>query len=79
MTDMTNFNDFLNEQLKNPEFKKEYDALEGKIIIKAPTHGRVKTLLDCVVELSKDDSCTVILKEEKKKTLQIYTPKRQRK
>lgn len=25
---MTNFNDYLNEQLKDPEFRAEYDALE---------------------------------------------------
>ena len=30
---MTNFNDFLNEQLKDPEFKKEYDALEPEFSI----------------------------------------------
>ncbi|MCD8005525.1 MAG: helix-turn-helix domain-containing protein [Oscillospiraceae bacterium] len=27
---MTNFDDFLNEQLKDPEFKAEYDALEAE-------------------------------------------------
>ena len=26
----TGFNDFLNEQLKNPNLKKEYDALEAE-------------------------------------------------
>ena len=25
---MTNFNDFLNEQMKDPEFKAEWDALQ---------------------------------------------------
>ena len=30
---MTNFNDFLNEQLKNPELKAEYDALEPEFSI----------------------------------------------
>ncbi len=30
---MTNFNDFLNEQLKNPNLKKEYDALEAEFSI----------------------------------------------
>ncbi len=30
---MTDFKDFLNEQLKNPEFKKEYDALEPEFSI----------------------------------------------
>lgn len=25
---MTNFNDFLNEQMKDPEFKAEWDALD---------------------------------------------------
>lgn len=27
---MTNYKDFLNEQLKNEEFKKEYDALDAE-------------------------------------------------
>ncbi len=27
---VTNFNDFLNEQLRNPNLKKEYDALEAE-------------------------------------------------
>lgn len=30
---MTKFNDYLNEQLKNPEFKAEYDALEPEFAI----------------------------------------------
>ena len=30
---MTNFNDFLNEQLKDPELKAEYDALEPEFSI----------------------------------------------
>lgn len=30
---MTNYKDFLNEQLKNPEFKKEWDALEAEFSI----------------------------------------------
>ena len=30
---MTNFNDYLNEQMKNPEFKEEYDALEPEFAI----------------------------------------------
>jgi toxin-antitoxin system, antitoxin component, xre family len=30
---MTNFNDFLKEQLKNPNLKKEYDALEAEFSI----------------------------------------------
>ena len=30
---MTDFNDYLNEQLKDPEFKKEYDALEPEFAI----------------------------------------------
>lgn len=30
---MTNFNDFLNEQLKNPNLKKEYDALDAEFSI----------------------------------------------
>ncbi len=41
---MTNFNDFLNEQLKNPEIKKEYDALEPEFaIIQAMIDARKKT------------------------------------
>ncbi len=31
---MTNFKDYLNEQMKNPEFKKEYDALDVEYAIK---------------------------------------------
>ena len=30
---MTNYKDFLNEQLQNEEFKKEYDALESEFSI----------------------------------------------
>ena len=30
---MTKFNDFLNEQLKDPEIKEEYDALEPEFAI----------------------------------------------
>lgn len=30
---MTNYRDFLNEQLQNEEFKKEYDALEAEFSI----------------------------------------------
>lgn len=30
---MTNYKDFLNEQLKNPEVKAEYDALEPEFAI----------------------------------------------
>ena len=30
---MTKFNDFLAEELKDPEFKAEYDALEPKFAI----------------------------------------------
>lgn len=30
---MTNYKDFLNEQLQNEEFKKEYDALEAEYSI----------------------------------------------
>ncbi len=41
---MTDFNDFLNEQLKNPEFKKEYDALEPEFaIIRAILDARKET------------------------------------
>ena len=28
---MTNFNDFLNEQMKDPEFKAEWDALDPEL------------------------------------------------
>lgn len=38
---MTNFKDFLNEQLKDESFKKEYDALEPEFaIIKAMIDAR---------------------------------------
>ena len=38
---MTNFNDFLEEQKKDPEFKKEYDALEPEFsIIQAILNAR---------------------------------------
>ena len=38
---MTNFKDFLNEQLKDENFKKEYDALEPEFtIIKAMIDAR---------------------------------------
>ncbi len=41
---MTNFNDFLNEQLKNPEIKNEYDALEPEFaIIQAMIDARKET------------------------------------
>ena len=30
---MTSFNDYLNEQMKNPEFKAEYEALEPEFAI----------------------------------------------
>lgn len=30
---MSNFNDYLKEQLNDPEFKKEYDALEPELSI----------------------------------------------
>ena len=30
---MTNFNDYLNEQMKNPKFKEEYDALKPEFAI----------------------------------------------
>lgn len=36
---MTNYKDFLNEQLKNEEFKREYDALE-------PEFSIIQALLD---------------------------------
>lgn len=29
---MTNFNDFLNEQMKDPEFKAEWDALDPNLL-----------------------------------------------
>lgn len=38
---MTNFDDFLNTQMKDPEFKKEYDALEPEFeIIQAMIDAR---------------------------------------
>lgn len=38
---MTNFDDFLNTQMKDPEFKKEYDALEPEFeIIQAMINAR---------------------------------------
>ncbi len=41
---MTNFNDFLNEQLKNPDVKREYDALEPEFaIIQAMIDARKET------------------------------------
>lgn len=41
---MTNFNDFLNEQLKNPEIKNEYDELEPEFaIIQAMIDARKET------------------------------------
>ena len=36
---MTNFNDFLDEQLKDPKLKAEYDALEPEFTI-------IQTLID---------------------------------
>lgn len=36
---MTNFNDFLKEQLKDPDFKKEYDAL-------APEFSIIQAIID---------------------------------
>ncbi len=41
---MTTLDDYLNEQLKNPEFKKEYEALEPEFnIIKAMIEARQAT------------------------------------
>lgn len=41
---MTTLDEFLNEQLKNPEFKKEYEALEPEFnIIKAMIEARQAT------------------------------------
>lgn len=41
---MTKFNDFLNEQLKDPEFKAEYDALEPEFaVIEAIMRARAET------------------------------------
>lgn len=38
---MTNFDDFLNTQMKDPEFKKDYDALEPEFeIIQAMIDAR---------------------------------------
>jgi predicted transcriptional regulator len=33
MHELTNFNDVLNKELKDPEFKKEYDSLEEEFIL----------------------------------------------
>ncbi len=41
---MTNFNDFLNEELKDPEIKAEYDALEPEFsLMQAMIDAREKT------------------------------------
>ena len=41
---MTKFNDFLKEQLKDPEFQKEYDALEPEFsVIQALIDARKQT------------------------------------
>lgn len=41
---MTNFNDFLNERLKDAELKKEYDALDAEFsIVQAIIDARRKT------------------------------------
>ncbi|HNX76707.1 MAG TPA: helix-turn-helix transcriptional regulator [Candidatus Rifleibacterium sp.] len=41
---MTDFDDFLKEQMKNPEFKAEYDALEPEFaIIQAMIDARKET------------------------------------
>lgn len=41
---MSSFNDFLNEQLKDPEFKAEYDALEDEFSqIQAEIDERLST------------------------------------
>ena len=33
MSELTNFDDILNEELKDPEFKKEYDLLEEEFVL----------------------------------------------
>ena len=41
---MSNFNNFLNEQMQNPEFKAEYDALEDEFFqIQAEIDERLST------------------------------------
>ena len=41
---MTNFNDFLNEQMKDPEFKAEWDALDPEFaVIEAILAARKKS------------------------------------
>lgn len=41
---MTNFDDFLAEQMKDPEFKKEYEALQPEFaIMKAMLEARIQT------------------------------------
>ena len=47
---MTNFNDFVAEQKKNPEFKKEYDALE-------PEFSIVQAMLDARKASGLADDC----------------------
>ena len=42
---MTNFNDFLNEQMKDPEFKAEWDALDPEFsVIEAMLKAFAKAL-----------------------------------
>lgn len=40
---MTSYKDYLNEQLKNPEFKAEYDALE-------PEFSLMRTIMEARIE-----------------------------
>lgn len=41
---MTNFKDYLAEQLKDPEFKKEYEALEPEFaVMRAIMDARIET------------------------------------
>lgn len=41
---MTNFKDYLAEQLQDPEFKKEYDALEPEFaVMRAIMDARIET------------------------------------
>ena len=40
---MTNYKDYLNEQLKDPEFKAEYDALE-------PEFSLMRTIMEARIE-----------------------------
>lgn len=58
---MTNFDDFLAEQMKNEEFRKEYEALEPEFVIKQAiidarmAEGITKEELSMRCGVTKDD------------------------